>query len=111
MNLFRKKRFRTMRAPFRSSTHVRHAHRVLGGNLIRSLVDMAMASRADEISCDECGERLAEFAELTLAGKSAAEAIPLVQNHLDRCTECREEFEALLLVLQQPDDPPAPARI
>jgi len=33
------------------------------------------------------------------AGKNAAEAMPLVQEHLDRCNDCREEFEALLAAL------------
>ena len=40
------------------------------------------------------------FAELHLAGKNAAEALPLVQDHLDRCGNCREEFEALLTALR-----------
>ncbi len=35
-----------------------------------------------------------------LAGKNAAEALPLVQDHLERCGDCREEFEALLAALQ-----------
>ena len=37
---------------------------------------------------------------LVLAGKNAAEAMPLVQDHLDRCMDCREEFEALLRALR-----------
>ncbi len=35
-----------------------------------------------------------------LAGKNAAEALPLVQDHLERCGDCREKFEALLAALQ-----------
>jgi predicted anti-sigma-YlaC factor YlaD len=33
---------------------------------------------------------------LTLAGKDAATALPLVNDHLQRCANCHEEFEALL---------------
>ena len=58
------------------------------------------STRPDEIGCDECFEQLDRFAELVLAGKSAAEAMPLVQDHLDRCGDCREEFEALLRALR-----------
>jgi len=37
---------------------------------------------------------------MALAGKDAAKALPLVQEHLLHCRDCREEFEALLDALQ-----------
>jgi hypothetical protein len=58
------------------------------------------STRPDEISCDECYEQMDRFVETTLAGKNAAEAMPLVQDHLNRCRDCREEFEALLAALR-----------
>ncbi len=67
---------------------------------LAQMVRMAAATRPDEIGCDECFEQLDRFAELHLAGKDAAEAMPLVQDHLDRCCDCREEFQLLLAVLQ-----------
>jgi predicted anti-sigma-YlaC factor YlaD len=59
-----------------------------------------MSTRPDEIGCDECFEQLDCFVEMKLAGKNPAEAMPLVQDHLDRCGECREEFEALMMALR-----------
>jgi len=59
-----------------------------------------LTTRPDEIGCDECFQQLDRFIEITLAGKNAAEAMPLVQDHLDRCADCREEFEALLATLR-----------
>jgi hypothetical protein len=59
-----------------------------------------ITARPDEIGCDECFEKLDRFVELELAGKNAAEALPLVQDHLERCMNCREEFEALLAALR-----------
>ncbi|WP_441000384.1 hypothetical protein [Fodinibius sp. SL11] len=53
-----------------------------------------------EIGCDDCFDELHEFAELELAGKSPAEAKPLVKDHLDKCGSCREEYQALLEALQ-----------
>jgi hypothetical protein len=53
-----------------------------------------------EIGCDECFEQMDRFVEIELAGKNAAEAMPLVQDHLERCVACREEYEALLLALR-----------
>jgi len=67
---------------------------------IKHMVQMIAGTRPDEIGCDECFEQLDRFAELVLAGKSAAAALPLVQDHLNRCRDCREEFEALLAALR-----------
>jgi predicted anti-sigma-YlaC factor YlaD len=44
------------------------------------------------------------FVEMELAGLDAAEAMPLVQDHLDKCGSCREEFEALLRALRVLED-------
>jgi hypothetical protein len=66
------------------------------GTMVRSV----LATREDEIGCDECFEQLDAFVEMKLAGKSAADALPLVQDHLNRCGNCREEFEALLQALE-----------
>lgn len=80
---------------------------------IKQMLDMIAATRPDEIGCDECYEQLDRFAELVLAGKDAGAVLPLVQDHLDRCRDCREEFEALLAALQattfprRPDSYPA----
>ena len=67
---------------------------------LKKMVRSALTARPDEIGCDECFEQLDRFVEMTLAGKNAAEAMPLVQDHLDRCRDCREEFEALLAALR-----------
>jgi predicted anti-sigma-YlaC factor YlaD len=64
------------------------------------MVREMITTRPDEIGCDECFEQLDRFVEMTLAGKNAAEAMPLVQDHLGRCDDCREEFEALLAALR-----------
>ena len=53
-------------------------------------------TRPDEIGCAECFEQMDQFVDLTLAGQAASQAMPLVQDHLTRCGDCREEFEALL---------------
>ena len=68
--------------------------------MLRQMVRAVAATRPDELSCGECFEQLDRFVEMTLAGKNAAEAMPLVEDHLRRCRDCREEFEALLAVLR-----------
>ena len=66
---------------------------------LKKMVRDIISTRPDEIGCDECFEELDRFVELVLAGKNAAQALPLVQDHLERCSDCREEFEALLTAL------------
>jgi hypothetical protein len=67
---------------------------------VKQLARGIATTRADEIGCAECFEQMDQFVEMTLAGKNVAEALPLVQDHLDRCRDCHEEFEALLAALQ-----------
>jgi hypothetical protein len=64
--------------------------------LIREVTEV----REVEIGCDECFEQLDRFVEMRLSGLDTAEAMPLVQEHLGMCGECREEFEALLAALR-----------
>jgi hypothetical protein len=72
----------------------------LDRNTLRQMIWDAVTLREDELNCQQCFERLDDFAELHLVGKSAAQAMPLVQDHLERCTDCREEFEALVIALK-----------
>lgn len=65
-------------------------------DLLKKLINTASKTREDEIGCDECFDKLHEFAELKLKGKSPEKAMPLVKDHLNRCGDCREEFETLL---------------
>ena len=74
--------------------------RTLEPAMLKRMVRAVLSTRPDEIGCDECFEQLDRFVEMTLAGKNAAEAMPLVQDHLERCRDCREEFETLLAVLR-----------
>ena len=67
---------------------------------LKQMVRAVITTRPDEIGCGECFEQLDRFIEMTLAGRNAAEALPLVQDHLERCRDCREEFEALLVALR-----------
>lgn len=67
---------------------------------IKKMARGIATTRPDEIGCAECFEQMDRFVEVTLAGKNAAEAMPLVQDHLARCRDCHEEFEALLAALQ-----------
>lgn len=68
--------------------------------MLKKMVKAVLNTRPDELACDECLDELDVFVEMKLAGKNAAEAMPLVEDHLHRCRSCHEEFEALLAVLK-----------
>ena len=72
----------------------------LESDRLKRMVQDILTTPPIEIGCDECFAQLDAFAELWLAGKDTAEAMPLVHEHLMRCSNCREEFEALLTALQ-----------
>ena len=69
------------------------------GDVVK-LVRGVAETHETEIGCDECFEQLDGFAELGLSGAEASSVMPLVDDHLDRCEDCRNEFEALLTALR-----------
>lgn len=66
-----------------------------------TLVRMVANTQSDEIGCGECFAELDRFVELVQEGKPAEELMPRVKAHLDRCGDCREEYEALLAALRE----------
>lgn len=77
---------------------------MFNADYFKALVREIAEAREVEIGCDECFERLDRFVEMRLSGLNAADVMPLVQEHLEICGECREEFEALLTALQATED-------
>ena len=71
---------------------------------IKRMVRNILTARPDEIGCEECLARMDRFVEMKLDGKDPSEAMPLVQDHLQRCRDCHEEFEALLRALRAATD-------
>lgn len=52
-----------------------------------------------ELTCDEVFALLDHYVELEARGEDAARLIPLISDHLDKCHDCFEEYEALSRVL------------
>ena len=69
------------------------------GDVVK-LVRVLAETREAEIGCDECFERLDIFAETELSGVNASAAMPLVDDHLDKCEDCRSKLQALLTALR-----------
>lgn len=63
------------------------------------IIRSALITRPQEIGCGDAYRHLDRFAELWLTGENPSLEMPLVWDHLQRCDHCREEFEALIQVL------------
>jgi hypothetical protein len=48
-----------------------------------------------ELTCDEVFALLDQCVELAAQGEDVAQLMPLVQQHLDMCDDCREEYKVL----------------
>lgn len=59
-------------------------------------------TKAHEIACDEAYQSMDQFAESRARGEDAGRLMPLVQQHLDLCPDCRAEFAVLLRALATP---------
>jgi hypothetical protein len=66
----------------------------------KKLLKMIENTKEVEFSCDDVYHLLDQYSEAVIQGKNAKELMPLVEHHIDMCPDCREEFEALLRVLQ-----------
>lgn len=58
----------------------------------------------EEIDCDQCLERVAEFAEKNLSGQSVPKGLEAVKHHLTVCAECCEEYKSLQQALEGLED-------
>ena len=67
---------------------------------IRKMMRSIHMTHQHELTCGECFSEVDRFAEMELTGKNPVEALPLVQQHLERCGNCKDEYEALLFALK-----------
>ena len=58
----------------------------------------------EELSCDKIYEKLDEYVEREVDKRDAAHIMPLIREHLDLCSDCCEEYEALLEVIVKTDE-------
>ena len=56
--------------------------------------------REEEMSCEEMYAQLDQFVEHEIQSHQASKLMPLIQEHLDMCPECCDEYDALLAVLE-----------
>lgn len=62
---------------------------------MKKIMAMLSQTREVELTCDEVFALLDEFAELAAQGEDVRQLMPLVQQHLDTCPDCRDEYKVL----------------
>jgi len=67
---------------------------------LRKIIQQILFEDSSQIGCTECFKVLDQFAEIKLAGNVPALVMPMVQEHLNHCDNCREEFVMLLDALK-----------
>ncbi|MDF1519395.1 MAG: hypothetical protein P1P73_02810 [Brevefilum sp.] len=65
------------------------------------MLRMIEHTQAEELSCDEVFDLLDVYAEMAARGEDVGELYPLVEHHLEMCPDCREEYEAVMRILEQ----------
>ena len=68
----------------------------------KTLIEMVMGTRDQEMTCDECLAAIAEFVEAPPTEKPLSDAFQAVQEHLDRCHDCAGEYHMLRQALEAP---------
>jgi hypothetical protein len=75
-------------------------------DLERRLIEIIARTQPDECTCEETYALIDQFTEALERGEDVSNLMPLVKSHLEICADCKEEFEALLRVVQAlPTDP------
>lgn len=79
-------------------------HEELPNEAVLGFLRLLEETHKEELSCDEIYAKLDEYVDREIDKKDAAKLMPLIRAHLDTCSECCEEFEALLDVVEKTDE-------
>jgi hypothetical protein len=79
-------------------------HEELSNEAVLGFLRVLEDVRRDDLTCEEIFNKLDEFVECEVDSKDAAHIMPLIREHLDICSECCEEFEVLLDVVEKTEE-------
>lgn len=64
---------------------------------------MIFSTEEEDITCAECFDHIDEYVDLLRSGQEPGAVLPQVKSHLDQCTCCEHEFNALITILETDD--------
>lgn len=72
----------------------------LSNEAVLGLLRVLETAENEMITCDELYDKLDEYVEREVDQKDAAQLMPVIREHLDKCPGCCDEYEALLDVVE-----------
>lgn len=69
-----------------------------------SALDLIRYLENCEVDCEQVFDILDQYAEIEIRKEDAARLMPLVHRHLEMCSGCKDQYEALLDVLAKVKD-------
>ncbi|MFO1001304.1 MAG: hypothetical protein U0936_13245 [Planctomycetaceae bacterium] len=74
----------------------------LDAKQLAELIQLTATARGeDTLGCNGCFELMDQLAQAELDGLEIPHALEMVQIHLEQCTCCRDEYDALLTALRE----------
>lgn len=74
----------------------------LDAKQLAELIQLTVTARGeDTLGCNGCFELMDQLAQAELEGLEVPKSLELVQIHLEQCTCCRDEYDALLTALRE----------
>lgn len=73
----------------------------LSDEVVKGFLRVLDKVRKEETTCTEVFAQLDEYVEKEVHGEDAARLMPLLREHLDTCSHCCDEYEALMGVLEE----------
>ncbi|MBI9046016.1 MAG: hypothetical protein JEZ06_16105 [Anaerolineaceae bacterium] len=67
---------------------------------LKRVLQMIQKTQETELTCDEVFVLIDQYAEMVMRGEDVEQFMPLMHAHIDLCPDCREEYEALLAMLE-----------
>lgn len=73
---------------------------LLSDREIDDMIRLIRLTQEEEIDCDEYLFKVSEFTEKRPAEQKMSGDLKFVEQHLEICRECREEYKVLIIVLR-----------
>ena len=73
----------------------------LSDEVVQGFLRVLETIREEDVTCKEVFTQLDEYVQKEVDGKDAARLMPLLREHLDLCSDCCDEYKALLEVIEE----------
>lgn len=68
-------------------------------SLFKNMLFMLASTREEELNCDQVYALLEQFSEAVLRREPLTDLMKSIEQHLNVCPDCREEYETLLAMI------------